>query len=112
MPVFHVTLTKEMDVTILADTEADLEAALEEENIDSYWDPPEWTWEIYNPLKAVKQAAKVPKEVGKFDMAVVDGRILSADERGDLKSRIEAVKERAGAELQELRLKLASQQLT
>ena len=107
--VFHITLTKTFDCTILADSEKDIEQALEEneDEIDRDWNPPNWEWTINDPLKMIKNSVRrVPSEVGDFDMVVLNGELFSAQESGQTKLAIDAAREQAQKDLDELRLKL------
>ena len=90
MRVFQVTLTREMNCTIAAENEAELEKALE--NLDTWdfddWNPPDWEWSIYDPLKRVltsKDAERFPNHLKKPDMAVKDEEILSIEDVGATK---------------------------
>jgi hypothetical protein len=107
--VFNVTLTKDFDVTVLAESEEEVEALLEncQREIDRDWNPPDWTFSVHDPLKRIKSADKVPKQLPFFDMVVVDGELLSAYETGSLKEKIESIKVEAQRQLDEYATRLA-----
>jgi len=108
--VYYVTLTKEFNVTILADSEKQVEELLDDcqHEIDRDWNPPDWDFLVQNSLstRKIKRSEDVPKSLGEFDMAVVDDKIVSRDESGYLGEKIEELKTAAEKELTDLRLQL------
>jgi hypothetical protein len=104
--VFHVTATKEMDFTILAESREEVLAALEkvEHEVDD-WDPPDWDFSAYDPLGRTK---KIPEKLFKFDMVVLEGEIRSAEETYmGADKKIAEMRDAAEKELEALRAEKA-----
>jgi hypothetical protein len=110
--VYHVILTKEFDVTILADSIEEVEVVLDDcqYEIDHDWDPPDWQIHVADPLAHITKSVNLPKAVSKFDMAIINGNLLSADEIGFNKQKINEFAEKAEEELSKLRFKLGMEE--
>ena len=98
--VYHVTFTRTLETTILAESEAALLEAINDENPDNgHWDIPDWEHE-YRDLIQVKPP---PSELPEFDAAVTRDRgkfvIVSAEDEG-----VEGLRCRAEEELSRLHL--------
>ena len=82
MRIYHVTLTREMNCTIAAENEAELQKALADASYDfDDWNPPDWEWTVFDPLKAIKKPEdleRLPKWQEKPDMGV--------DDRGEIRA--------------------------
>lgn len=93
MRVFRVRLFREMDLTIAAESEKELEEALREARYDfDDWNPPTWDWTVTDPLGRCRTMAEVDRiRVEEPDMGVVKGEIRAHEDcDDDLMERIEA----------------------
>ena len=80
MRIYHVTLTREFNCTIAAENEAELEAALEKAKYDfDDWDPPEWEWSVFDPLKTLKK----PKDIERLPKWQTPPN-MGVDDRGEI----------------------------
>jgi len=120
--VFHVSLQRTFDCTIVADTKEELEEALG--SLSSYdfdeWDLPEWTWTIRDPLENlnVKNLDSIPDSPSKSPtMGVLGGEILNfsdvlarkPDIREELTEEVKAVKRRVTVDELNLSLPLGDE---
>ena len=106
MRIYEVTLTRTMTCTIAAENEVELEAALEDAQYDfDDWNPPDWAWTVFDPLKALKKPEdldRLPKVQKKPDMGVDDrGEILAFSDLDEA-----AVMEEIEATVREVKLKV------
>lgn len=67
--IFHVTFTKEIEATIVADSEEHLIAALENEDPDDWHDSTDWNYNIHDPLKG--KSEMIPVRFAPPDMGVL-----------------------------------------
>jgi hypothetical protein len=112
--VFHVTLTKQMDFNILADDECELEdelVALSNE-IDREWNPPDWEVDVHDPLAHIKTSEKLPKQISKIDMVMIEDQIYCHYEGGDIQKDIDEMETEAQKELDDLRMSLGVKETT
>ena len=77
--IFNVTFTKEFEVTIVAESEEELEAALKEaaHEIDDWTDDTEWETSIYDPYDHLKKAEQVPTKFAEPEMGVANGEAVN-----------------------------------
>ena len=91
MQVFHITITKEFDCTILAESHDEVDKALKAQHREiDCWNPPDWEWDIY-----ANNDPRLPIDPGEFDMVILDGKIYSGQETGALGERIALAKAKA-----------------
>jgi hypothetical protein len=80
--IFHVTFTREFQCSIVAESEAELDAALESQDheFDEWADQDKWEYQITDHLRMVKQIGQpsmIPKEFKEPDMGVEDGECVN-----------------------------------
>jgi hypothetical protein len=77
--IFHVTFTKEFEATIVAEDEAELRKALDNQSqeFDDWADTADWDVHLVDPLKGVKDPERIPKVFAEADMGVCDGECLA-----------------------------------
>lgn len=89
--VYHVTFTKEFEATVLADSEEALRTALDMDDINTNWDPPD-NWDI--AIHDTMRDKDLPEKLPEYDAAAVGKFIYNA---GDTKAT--DIRQRAEAEL-------------
>lgn len=80
--IYTVTLTREFEVTLLAESREEAQDALakcREEDFDDWSDAP-WDVQTDDPVKAWKASHKVPSKFKEPDMAVLDGRVVAIED--------------------------------
>jgi hypothetical protein len=80
--IFHVTFTREFQCSIVAESKEELDAALESQSheFDDWADSDDWTYEITDHLRVVKQMGQpsmIPKEFKEPDMGVDNGECVN-----------------------------------
>jgi hypothetical protein len=87
MRIFHVTISREFDCTIAAESEENLDSALQEYSYEfEDWSDAKWMWVIHDPLEKVrtsKHFSLVDDEPHGPDMAVLDEEILCLNDATD-----------------------------
>lgn len=76
--IFHVRFTREFDATIVAESEAHLQAALE--NSDPQWwedASPDWKFQIHDPIKSAKNSEKMPVRFSEAEMGVLNDEVVN-----------------------------------
>jgi hypothetical protein len=96
MRIYNVTLTRELQCTIAAENEQDLEKALQDAQYEiDDWNPSDWEWTVYDPLKQVKTVGdlnRYPDSPKEPDMVVDRGTVLALDDV-DVAEVIEKIEE-------------------
>jgi hypothetical protein len=73
MPIFHVIVTKEYDLTIRAKSREELQKALETADLDDLGDGSEWSAHVGSELTPTEKLTPRP------ECAVVNGNIIDHD---------------------------------
>jgi len=87
MRIFHVTISREFDCTIAAESEENLDSALQEYSYEfEDWSDRPWTWVIRDPFDRVrssKQFRLIGDEPEQPDMALIQEDILCFSDAED-----------------------------
>jgi len=78
--IFSVTFTKEFEVTIVAESADEIEAALEKEHnseFDDWTSSSDWEWNVVDPYGHIKKAKNLPSAFTEPDMGVTGGEALN-----------------------------------
>jgi hypothetical protein len=72
--IFHVTLTKEIDTTVVADSAEELRAALtkQKHEFDDWADYADWRISILDPLRLTTSVERIPTKFSEPEMGVDD----------------------------------------
>lgn len=96
MRIYNVTLTRELQCTIAAENEQELEKALENAQYDiDDWNPSDWEWTVYDPLKQVRVVGdlnRYPDSPREPVMVVDRGAVVSIEDVGvaEIMEKVEA----------------------
>lgn len=108
--IFHVTLRREMECTIVAESEAELDAALTKADLDD-WDPPDWEWDITDPtklLRTTKDLDRLPDEPDAPDMGVIKREVLAFS---DVEAEVPDILEQISNETKALKQRITLEEI-
>ncbi len=75
--IFHVTVIKEVETTIIAESLEEAKKAMEDDDIDE-WADAEWEIRVTDPLEFCKKhPQRIPTKFKEPDAGVVDGESIS-----------------------------------
>ena len=78
--IFHVTIERQLQLNIVAESAEEAQAVLDDCCSDSDfddWNPGPWTVAVYDPLRGIKKAEKIPTSFEEPEMGILNGEAVN-----------------------------------
>ena len=108
--IFHVTLRREMECTVVAESEEELEIALGNADIED-WDVPDWEWDITDPtklLRTTKDLDRLPDDPDAPDMGVVKSEVLAFS---DVKAEVPDILDQVASDTRAIKQRITLEEI-